>query len=197
MARWRGFAESPIRMAVAILVILMGLATTASWGLPGPVDAGQTASPALAITSPGSSPLAETSYWQYLPLVAVLLSDDPTVTPTPSPTPEWTIGNVVCNSIGAVQVCAWVSNPTPTRNQDLTVYGRLLDDGTPRPGLPLHTVWHYKSTTPTCDATTGPDGEGSCTRNIGAATTGYDVHVDVTISYNGQTYTVTTFFTPS
>ena len=37
---------------------------------------------------------------------------------------------------------------------------------------------------------------GGCTKNIGNATLGYPVYVDVVITYNGLTYTALTYFIP-
>jgi hypothetical protein len=42
----------------------------------------------------------------------------------------------------------------------------------------------------------GGDGVGQITFNIGGASSGYTVRVDVTISHNGQTYNTNTSFTP-
>lgn len=121
----------------------------------------------------------------------------PTVTPTPRSTPPWPGGvHVNCRQFNAVQVCAWVSNGAPSRYTNVTVYGRLVVGSTPISGAGVHTIWHYRSTTPTQDCTTGGDGVGSCTRNIGGASSGYRVDVDVQIRYDGQVYAADTWFTP-
>ena len=121
----------------------------------------------------------------------------PTRTPTPAPTPSTPSGgNVNCNQEGTVQICAWVSNPTPRQYSSVTVYGRLLDNGTGRGGLSMHAVWHYRTTTSYCDGVTWADGEARCTRRISRATIGYRVRINVNITYEGQTYNVSTSFTP-
>jgi hypothetical protein len=80
----------------------------------------------------------------------------------------------------------------------VTVYGQLLDSGVGQDGLPMHTVWHFKTTTETCDSETGSDGAGlaRCSLGIGDAEVGYTVTVDVTITYHGQMHTASTSFTP-
>ena len=117
-----------------------------------------------------------------------------TRTPTPVPTPSGT--NVDCNDFGNVQVCAWVSDGTPTRNSTVAVYGRLYVNGQPVSSLPMHAVWHYATTSPSCDGTTGTSGIASCSRSIGNATIGRTVTINVTITYNGQNFGATTFFVP-
>lgn len=118
-----------------------------------------------------------------------------TSTPVPPATPTGT--NVHCRDYaGSIQICAWVSNGTPARYSNVTVYGRLLVAASPVSGAPMHTVWHYKTTTPTEDCTTGANGIGYCTRNIGGATAGYRVTVNVTITHMGSSYATSTSFTP-
>lgn len=125
----------------------------------------------------------------------------PTVTPpsTPTRTPTATAtrsnpnppggANVDCRTNGAAQICAWVSNGSPSQHANVTVYGRLYQSGLPVVGAAMHTSWHYKTTTPTADCTTAYDGIGSCTRNIGNASKGYRVRVDVTINdYGARTW---------
>jgi hypothetical protein len=115
----------------------------------------------------------------------------PTVTPTPLPPP---IGdNVVCESIGGAEICAWVSNGEPPQNSRVTVYGRLQIDGVPQVDMPMITKWHYESGPKLGEPPkTDIRGTASCERSIGPATVGYQVNVDVEIG----NYKVTTWFTP-
>lgn len=89
--------------------------------------------------------------------------------------------NEDCRQQGAAQLCAWVSDGSPVQSQEVTVYARLYVGGVPVMGAAVHTAWHYKTTTPTQDCVTGADGVGACTRNIGRATLGYRVDVDVQV----------------
>ena len=117
----------------------------------------------------------------------------PPATATPVPT---VVANLTCIQASNVHICAWVSNAAPGRNSDVTVSGSLVAGGAVQPGLPMHSNWHYKSTTSSCEGSTNDGGVASCKRNIGSATLGFTVLVDVQISYGGQGYKATTSFTP-
>ncbi len=106
----------------------------------------------------------------------------PPATPTPVP--------VSCN------IEAWVDNPNPSQNSTVTVFGKLTCNGAGVGNAQMRTTWHYKSTTSTCDGTTGSDGVAACQRRIGRATVGYTVRIDVAITWNGKTYYTSTSFTP-
>jgi beta-lactamase superfamily II metal-dependent hydrolase len=127
----------------------------------------------------------------YLPLV---LLESSTTPPPPPPPPNPMPGeNVQCNISGQVEICASVSNASPPRYSYVTVYGRLLINGTPQSGKPMSTSWFYKTTTSYCnDGITGLDGLASCQRYIGGASAGYQVNISVSI----DGYSVTTSFTP-
>ena len=121
----------------------------------------------------------------------------PTRTPTPTATPPAPPGvNLDCRVTGIVQVCASISNANPQRYTNVTAYGRLIVAGAPVAGAPVHTTWHFRTTTQTEDCTTGSDGVGHCTRSIGGASAGYRVNVDVRVTYQGGYYTAYTWFTP-
>jgi hypothetical protein len=117
------------------------------------------------------------------------VSYGPETTATPTSTTLTMPGtNVQCNQVGAAQICASVSNGSPTRNSNVTVYGRLLVNGVGQGSQGMTATWHYKSSTPTCTATTGADGQASCSRSIESATVGYQVNVNVQIGeYSAQT----------
>jgi competence protein ComEC len=126
-------------------------------------------------------------------------TNTPTITPTLTPSqaattvvPPPTGANVICYTNGAAQICAWVSNANPTKNSTVTVYGRLLINNAGQANQTMTATWHYKSSSPTCTGTTDTNGNASCSRSIGTATSGYKVNVDVSIGGN----TATTWFTP-
>ncbi len=122
----------------------------------------------------------------------------PTSTNSPEPTavPQPPGQNLLCTQQGSIQLCASVSNASPSQNSTETVYGRLIDNGRGVESLPMHTVWNYKTTTSSCDGVTGSDGLASCSRNIGRASLGYTVSIGVQVTYNGTLYTARTSFTP-
>ena len=93
-------------------------------------------------------------------------------------------------------VTAWVSNPTPPQYSTVTVYGKITLGVVGIANVPMHAVWNYKTTTPTCDGVSGADGVASCGRYIGAATKGYRVDIDVQFTYEGQQYSAIIGFTP-
>jgi hypothetical protein len=103
-------------------------------------------------------------------------------------------GCLPATSSDGVQAC--VSNASPTKNSNVTVYGRLVVGGKAISGATMNTSWHYKTTTSSCSGTSGTDGVASCTRDISRATSGYTVNIDVVFTYNGQSYSGSTSFTP-
>jgi len=110
----------------------------------------------------------------------------PTIAPQPtSPPPS-----------ASCVITAWVNDETPAQRQHVYVYGKLLCGEQPIVGAPMHVVWHYKSTTETCDGVTDASGTAACERSIGRASKGYYVRLDLTIAHGGQTYYATTGFTP-
>jgi hypothetical protein len=117
----------------------------------------------------------------------------PTIKPTNTQVPQPPSGaNVVCNLNGAAQICAWVSNGTPARYTDVTVYGRLLIANAGQSGQAMNTTWYYKTTTSYCSGTTDGNGNAACTRYISGASSGYRVNIDVVIGG----YSARTWFTP-
>ncbi len=110
----------------------------------------------------------------------------PVPSPSPSPSP-----------VANYQVSATVSDTSPTRNTRVTVTGRLTNNGQGVAGATMATTWHYKTTSPGCTGgPSGADGTMSCTRDISTASKGYTVVIDVQITYQGQTFTTSTSFTP-
>jgi beta-lactamase superfamily II metal-dependent hydrolase len=123
----------------------------------------------------------------YLPLVYYESATIPPLEPLPGQ-------NMQCNTSGQVEICASVSDANPPRYSNVTVNGRLKLNGEPGSGKSMFTTWHYKSTTSYCnDGITGLDGLASCQRDIGGATAGYQVNIEVSI----EGYSVTTSFTPT
>jgi hypothetical protein len=127
------------------------------------------------------------AYLTYLPLHLKTLE---TVT-NPDPVPG---ENIQCDLIGNVEICASVSDATPPRYSNVTVYGRLVINNIPQSGMAMQSTWHYKTTTAYCDSgVTGPGGVASCQRSIGGASAGYEVVIDVNIGG----YSISTSFTPT
>lgn len=93
---------------------------------------------------------------------------------------------------------AVLSDPAPRRTARLTVTGRLLRGDTGIAGVPMRTVWHFRSGDATCNSRSGTDEEGraTCTFSMSGATPGHEVVVDVSFEYEGRTYQTQLRFTP-
>lgn len=143
----------------------------------------------ISFTFNETEPQFET--FTYLPLFVNGRGNEPNPDPInpPDPIPG---ENIHCNTYGDVEVCASVSNATPTQYSYVTVYGRLVVNGSAQVGKTMYSTWHYKTTTSYCDGNaTDEGGIVSCTREISRATKGYQVNINVTI----DGYSVTTAFT--
>ena len=123
-----------------------------------------------------------------------------TAAPTPPPTSVAT-GNFPANgclpaistSGDTVQAC--VSNSSPSQNSNVTVYGRLIVGGKAISGSQMNARWGFKTTTSYCSGTSDGNGIASCTRDISRASHGYTVNINISFSYNGQSYNGSTSFT--
>ena len=105
----------------------------------------------------------------------VVTSPPATSPPTTNPPPRATCA-------------ASVSNPTPVKNSNVTV---SITSSVPNAGASV--TAHYKSTNTQKSATTNSTGSASVTYDIGGATSGYTVVVDVTV---GGVASCSTSFTP-
>ena len=143
--------------------------------------------------------------WVDLPLVWNERLPLPTATATPVarstntvvPTPTSTLAPTPTNTPSvSVEVEAWVSNSSPSQYSTVRAYGKITQGGKGIAGVPMHTTWRYKTTTSYCDGSSGSDGVASCSRSIGRATKGHYVSISVRFTYEGQSYTASTGFTP-
>jgi hypothetical protein len=116
-----------------------------------------------------------------------------TASPTATSTPITPTSTSTSTPSSSVSVTARVSNAYPPRYSTVTVYGQLTGAGA---GVTMNTTWHYKTTTSSCSGVTDGSGLASCSRDIGGATAGYFVSIDVSFSYGGRIYVAQTGFTP-
>ena len=142
---------------------------------PDEIDTITDISPAPIATS--ASPVATSS--------STTSALSPTVAPKPTSPPS-----------APCVVTAWVNDETPAQRQHVYVYGTLLCGEQLITDASMHVVWHYKSTSETCDGVTDAAGTAACERSIGGASKGYYVRLDLAITHDGQTYYATTGFTP-
>ncbi len=120
----------------------------------------------------------------------------PAVTPPPSTATSVPAAPTQPPPYASCSASASVDNSSPVRNSEVAVTGVLVCSGASPEGAPMHAVWHYSSTDSTCYSTAGADGRASCSRQIGRATIGLAVTIDVTFTLAGQTYHASTSFTP-
>ncbi len=129
-------------------------------------------------------------------LIEVAAPNSPALAQPPATNPPARLAipgqNVACRTIGTVRICASVSNATPARYTNVTVYGTLTVNGVPQVGKSMRAIWKFKTTTSTCFGLTNTSGLARCTRNISSATRGYRVYVNVNIGG----YSTNTWFTP-
>lgn len=91
-----------------------------------------------------------------------------------------------------------VSDPYPGQYSTETVLVALCADYNctqPLSGYPVHTVWNYRTSTPSADGVTGSDGVARISRYVSGATCGFTVRVDVFAGTN-QSQIDSAYFTP-
>jgi hypothetical protein len=125
-----------------------------------------------------------------VPQVAVP-SPTPAAAPTAAPPPP----------AAPVRATVRVSNPAPARRTDIGITVRLTRDNRPVSGVPVYVVAHYRTVDerfPAGDGTvqTNDIGEATITFNIGDATVGHAVNVDVIAQVEGETIQSQTSFLP-
>jgi hypothetical protein len=136
-----------------------------------------------------------------IPVASIAPASQSSSTTTAHVSPSATL-TVVATPVGTDNgLCtanASMSLPAPpSPNYTQTVTGVLTcTNGIAPTGAIMHAVWHEKAADKTCDATADATGTASCSRNIGALTSGYKVVIDVTFGLNGAAYATTTSFTP-
>jgi len=96
---------------------------------------------------------------------------------------------------------AQVSNPAPPRRSEVSVIVQVLRDGLPVPGAQVFAVVHFKTLDerwPAGAGTQSTDANGSATIsfNIGDATPGFAVNVDLIALVEGEQLQLQTSFTP-
>jgi hypothetical protein len=116
----------------------------------------------------------------------------------PSPTPEPAATQA---SVAPIRSAVKVSNPAPLRRTEISVTVHLARDTAPVVGAPVYLVAHYKTVDerfPADNATvqTNVNGDATITFNIGDATIGFPVNVDVIGTVDGEQVQAQTTFMP-
>ncbi len=124
------------------------------------------------------TPATQAAPGPYFPVIRTPL---PSGSPTP-PALAYTVG-------------AWPANSSPAQGAQVTIYVSFRNGGTPVPGGVATVRVHYPGTTQ--DFSGGrTSGSGYAAINVAGSSSSRPVLVDVYVSYQGQTYTATTSFTP-
>lgn len=92
----------------------------------------------------------------------------------------------------------WAQNATPSQYSNEVIWVELCYDEDcyePASGVPVYTIWKYRTTTSYLDWHTGYDGRAAMTRNISGASCGFTVRVDIFIDYD-QRQIDSAYFTP-
>jgi hypothetical protein len=110
-------------------------------------------------------------------------SSSPTTAQVPSLATQTVVATPVGTDNGLCTARATMSLPAPpSPNYTQTVTGVLTcTNGIAPAGAIMHAVWHERAADKTCDATADATGTASCSRQIGALTSGYKVVIDVTL----------------
>lgn len=140
----------------------------------------------LLIPAGGQAAIQPTPIPLNTPIVQPILSPSDTPSPQSTPPPS-----------AACTIKAWLSDEQPAQNTDVSVFAALLCDGQGIEGAPMQAQWNYAAGPSECTMKV-TDGEGvaSCIQNIGAATVGFQVNIDVTIIWRDQAYQASVSFTP-
>jgi hypothetical protein len=169
------------------LVDLGGLQDAgAALGLPVRPRTVPTASPAPVLAIPTPTPR------QVIVPPATVPSPSATTAPTPA-APQ--------AGASTVKSTVRVSNPTPPRRSEISVTLHLARENQPLKDVPVYLVAHYKTVEerfPAGDGTvpTNDIGEATITFNIGDATAGFPVNVDVIGKVDGEAVQAQTTFLP-
>jgi hypothetical protein len=118
--------------------------------------------------------------------------------PSPTVPPEPT---APAASNAPVKTAVRVSNPSPPRRTEISVSVRFTRDDKPLTGVPVYLVAHYKTIEERFpenngNVQTNVNGEATVTFNIGDATAGFPVNVDVIGTVDGEQVQTQTTFLP-
>jgi hypothetical protein len=173
-------------LASGNLVDLGGLQNAgAAIGLPVRPRTAPTASPVPVFAAPTATPRQV-----IVPAVSV-----PPATSTAAPSPT------AAAPTGPLQASARINNPTPPRRTEVNVVMKVTRGGKAVVGAPVYLVAHYKTVQerfPTGDGTvpTNEIGEAMVVFNIGDATAGFPVNMDVVAVVDGEDIHAQTTFLP-
>jgi hypothetical protein len=197
----RGLLEAIAIIGVVIVAIYAGytvLGNSNMVDLGGIQDAGAALGlPVRPRTVPTPSPapvLAQPTPTPRQVIVPAVSVPSPAATTAPVPTAPQASTTPARSSVR-------VSNPSPPRRSEISVTARLTRDNQPVKDVPTYLVAHYKTVEerfPAGDGTvpTNENGEATITFNVGDATAGFPVNVDVISTVDGEPVQAQTTFLP-
>ena len=126
-------------------------------------------------------------------------SPEALASPGPQPPPGALPTNVAGQRFAGSEVS--VSDPTPRRQSNITVTLKLMREGQPVPNANVYLVAHFRTLDErqppgTSTVRTDENGAAAISFNVGDATPGFQVNVDVTVLADGQQVVFQTSFTP-
>jgi hypothetical protein len=198
----RGLLEAIAILGVVAIAIYAGYTVLGSWSQ---IDLGrlQDAGAAAGLpVRPRTAPAPTAS-----PAPAVAAAPTPrqvvvpsVVVPTPS-VPPATATTAAAKPSGSAQGSVRMSNQSPSRRTEADVIARITRDGKPLSNVPVSIVVHYKTVDERFPANDGnvptnDNGEATITFNVGEATAGYLVVVDVLAQVEDQQLRMQTSFIP-
>jgi hypothetical protein len=126
------------------------------------------------------------------------LPGHPGSSPVTAPSPTAAAPARLTAPAGPIRAEAAISDPAPPRTARLMLTGRLLRGDAGIAGVPMRSVWHFRSGDATCNSRAGTDAEGraTCVFTMSGAAPGREVVVDVLFEYEGRSYRAQVRFTP-
>ena len=198
----RPHGASPLDALIIVMVVGLALVVASSFASRSLVDLsfvqrlGETA---------GLVPRQRTPVPATPPAVAIAAeaeakpSPQALASPAAQPPPGALPTNVAGERFAGSEVA--ISDQRPPRRSNVTVTLKLMREGQPVPNANVYLVAHYRTLDerqPPGTSTVRTDGNGSAaiSFNIGDATPGFQVNVDVTVLADGQQVVFQTSFTP-
>lgn len=198
----RGLLEAVAIVGVVAIAIYAGYTVLGSWSQ---IDLGrlQDAGAAAGLpVRPRTAPVpTATPAPAVTPTPRQVLVPSVVVPTTPPAPPTAAAPAVQAKPSGPPQGTARMSNQSPARRTEASVIARITRDARPAAGIPVYIIARYKTVDerfPAGEGTvqTNDNGEATITFNVGDATAGYLVVVDVVAMVENEPLRLQTSFVP-
>lgn len=146
----------------------------------------------IVFTTDGKTIDVNKNAWVHKP-VAKRKTTTPAQPKTPTTPPPASSGAATTS----LKAAATIDNASPNQNEEVTVTVTVKDqNGKPVNGANVQLILEFKSKDTPYDSVTNANGVATLSFTIGRAAEGFTVNGDITVSYNGQTTSTQTSFTP-